>query len=204
MLCLVCYKKNGKKMALAFAQKNNKKLLKNISLVVLGTVFIALSAQVIVPFVPVPVTLQTLAVLMIGLSFGSKLGLATVFTYLLEGAVGLPVFAGGASTLALIGPTAGFLFGFLLMVYVAGLARDLQVTSFFATSFFTLLASILLYIPGAIWPLLIAEFLGIKAGWANLPVSKIMSGFIAPFILIDIVKSFVAALLVSSIVKRLI
>ncbi len=191
-------------MALAFAQKNNKKLLKNISLVVLGTVFIALSAQVIVPFVPVPVTLQTLAVLMIGLSFGSKLGLATVFTYLLEGAVGLPVFAGGASTLALIGPTAGFLFGFLLMVYVAGLARDLQVTSFFATSFFTLLASILLYIPGAIWPLLIAEFLGIKAGWANLPVSKIMSGFIAPFILIDIVKSFVAALLVSSIVKRLI
>ena len=191
-------------MALAFAQKNNKKLLKNISLVVLGTVFIALSAQVIVPFVPVPVTLQTLAVLMIGLSFGSKLGLATVFTYLLEGAVGLPVFAGGASTLALIGPTAGFIFGFLLMVYVAGLARDLQVTSFFATSFFTLLASILLYIPGAIWPLLIAEFLGIKAGWANLPVSKIMSGFIAPFILIDIVKSFVAALLVSSIVKRLI
>ena len=190
-------------MALAFAQKNNKKLLKNISLVVLGTVFIALSAQVIVPFVPVPVTLQTLAVLMIGLSFGSKLGLATVFTYLLEGAVGLPVFAGGASTLALIGPTAGFLFGFLLMVYVAGLARDLQVTSFFATSFFTLLASMLLYIPGAIWPLLIAEFLGIKAGWANLPVSKIMSGFIAPFILIDIVKSFVAALLVSSIVKRL-
>ena len=191
-------------MALAFAQKNNKKLLKNISLVILGTVFIAVSAQVIVPFVPVPVTLQTLAVLMIGLSFGSKLGLATVFTYLLEGAVGLPVFAGGASTLALIGPTAGFLFGFLLMVYVAGLARDLQVTSFFATSFFTLLASMLLYIPGAIWPLLIAEFLGIKAGWANLPVSKIMSGFIAPFILIDIVKSFVAALLVSSIVKRLI
>jgi len=191
-------------MALAFSQSNNKKLLKNISLVILGTVFIALSAQVIVPFVPVPVTLQTLAVLMIGLSFGSKLGLATVFTYLLEGAVGLPVFAGGASTLALIGPTAGFLFGFLLMVYVAGLARDLQVTSFFATSFFTLLASMLLYIPGAIWPLLIAEFLGIKAGWANLPVSKIMSGFIAPFILIDIVKSFVAALLVSSIVKRLI
>ena len=191
-------------MALAFSQSNNKKLLKNISLVILGTVFIALSAQVIVPFVPVPVTLQTLAVLMIGLSFGSKLGLVTVFTYLLEGAVGLPVFAGGASTLALIGPTAGFLFGFLLMVYVAGLARDLQVTNFFATSFFTLLASMLLYIPGAIWPLLIAEFFGIKAGWANLPVSKIMSGFIAPFILIDIVKSFVAALLVSSIVKRLI
>ena len=191
-------------MALAFAQTNNKKLLKNISLVISGSIFIALSAQVIVPFVPVPVTLQTLAVLIIGLSFGSKLGLVTVFTYLFEGAVGLPVFAGGASTLALIGPTAGFLFGFLLMVYVAGLARDLQVTNFFATSFFTLLASMLLYIPGAIWPLLIAEFFGIKAGWANLPVSKIISSFIAPFILIDIVKSLVAALLVSSVVKRLI
>ncbi|MBT4777642.1 MAG: biotin transporter BioY, partial [Rhodobacteraceae bacterium] len=80
----------------------------------------------------------------------------------------------------------------------------LQVTNFFATSFFTLLASMLLYIPGAIWPLLIAEFFGIKAGWANLPVSKIISSFIAPFILIDIVKSLVAALLVSSVVKRLI
>ena len=191
-------------MALAFSQSNNKKLLKNISLVISGSIFIALSAQVIVPFVPVPVTLQTLAVLIIGLSFGSKLGLVTVFTYLFEGAVGLPVFAGGASTLALIGPTAGFLFGFLLMVYVAGLARDLRVTNFFATSFFTLLASMLLYIPGAIWPLLIAEFFGIKAGWANLPASKIISSFIAPFILIDIVKSFVAALLVSSVVKRLI
>jgi biotin transport system substrate-specific component len=191
-------------MALAFTQTNNKKLLKNISLVISGSIFIALSAQVIVPFVPVPVTLQTLAVLIIGLSFGSKLGLVTVFTYLFEGAVGLPVFAGGASTLALIGPTAGFLFGFLLMVYVAGLARDLRVTSFFATSFFTLLASMLLYIPGAFWPLLIAEFFGIKAGWANLPVSKIISSFIAPFILIDIVKSLVAALLVSSVVKRLI
>ena len=62
----------------------------------------------------------------------------------------------------------------------------------------------LLYIPGAIWPLLIAEFFGIKAGWANLPASKIISSFIAPFILIDIVKSLVAALLVSSVAKRLI
>ena len=119
-------------MALAFPQSNNTNLLKNIIIVISGSIFIALSAQVIVPFEPVPVTLQTLAVLIIGLSFGSKLGLATVFTYLLEGAVGLPVFAYGASTLALIGPTAGFLFGFLLMVYVAGLARDFKITNFFA------------------------------------------------------------------------
>ena len=190
-------------MALAFPQSNNTNLLKNIIVVISGSFFIALSAQVIVPFEPVPVTLQTLAVLIIGLSFGSKLGLATVFTYLLEGAVGLPVFAYGASTLALIGPTAGFLFGFLLMVYVAGLARDFKLTNFFATAFFMLLASALLYIPGVLWPLLIADFFGIQAGWANLPISKIMSNFIIPFILIDMVKSLVAALLLSSVVKPL-
>ena len=190
-------------MALAFPQSNNTNLLKNIIIVISGSIFIALSAQVIVPFEPVPVTLQTLAVLIIGLSFGSKLGLATVFTYLLEGAVGLPVFAYGASTLALIGPTAGFLFGFLLMVYVAGLARDFKITNFFATAFFMLLASALLYIPGVLWPLLIADFFGIQAGWSNLPVGKIMSNFITPFILIDIVKSLVAALLLSSVVKPL-
>tara|TARA_B110000196_G_scaffold315682_1_gene325731 strand:+ start:189 stop:764 length:576 start_codon:yes stop_codon:yes gene_type:complete len=190
-------------MALAFPQSNNTNLLKNIIIVISGSIFIALSAQVIVPFEPVPVTLQTLAVLIIGLSFGSKLGLATVFTYLLEGAVGLPVFAYGASTLALIGPTAGFLFGFLLMVYVAGLARDFKITNFFATAFFMLLASALLYIPGVLWPLLIADFFGIQAGWANLPISKIMSNFIIPFILIDMVKSLVAALLLSSVVKPL-
>jgi biotin transport system substrate-specific component len=190
-------------MALAFPQSNNTNLLKNIIVVISGSIFIALSAQVIVPFEPVPVTLQTLAVLIIGLSFGSKLGLATVFTYLLEGAVGLPVFAYGASTLALIGPTAGFLFGFLLMVYVAGLARDFKITNFFATAFFMLLASALLYIPGVLWPLLIADFFGIQAGWANLPISKIMSNFIIPFILIDMVKSLVAALLLSSVVKPL-
>jgi biotin transport system substrate-specific component len=190
-------------MALAFPQSNNTNLLKNIIVVISGSIFIALSAQVIVPFEPVPVTLQTLAVLIIGLSFGSKLGLATVFTYLLEGAVGLPVFAYGASTLALIGPTAGFLFGFLLMVYVAGLARDFKLTNFFATAFFMLLASALLYIPGVLWPLLIADFFGIQAGWANLPISKIMSNFIIPFILIDMVKSLVAALLLSSVVKPL-
>ena len=190
-------------MALAFPQSNNTNLLKNIIVVISGSIFIALSAQVIVPFEPVPVTLQTLAVLIIGLSFGSKLGLATVFTYLLEGAVGLPVFAYGASTLALIGPTAGFLFGFLLMVYVAGLARDFKLTNFFATAFFMLLASALLYIPGVLWPLLIADFFGIQAGWSNLPVSKIMSNFITPFILIDMIKSLVAALLLSSVVKPL-
>ncbi|MDC1183759.1 biotin transporter BioY [Gammaproteobacteria bacterium] len=190
-------------MALAFPQSNNTNLLKNIIIVISGSIFIALSAQVIVPFEPVPVTLQTLAVLIIGLSFGSKLGLATVFTYLLEGAVGLPVFAYGASTLALIGPTAGFLFGFLLMVYVAGLARDFKITNFFATAFFMLLASALLYIPGVLWPLLIADFFGIQAGWSNLSVGKIMSNFITPFILIDMIKSLVAALLLSSVVKPL-
>ena len=71
---------------------------KKLALVVAGTMFIAIAAQISVPFFPVPMTLQTLAILIVGLSFGARLGAVTVLAYLAEGAMGLPVFANGGAS----------------------------------------------------------------------------------------------------------
>ncbi|WP_428246843.1 biotin transporter BioY [Ferrovibrio sp.] len=86
-----------------------------------GSALLAISAKVQVPFWPVPMTLQTLAILAIGMAFGSRLGVATVLLYLAEGFVGLPVFAGAAAGPAYFaGPTAGYLIGFVASVGLVG------------------------------------------------------------------------------------
>jgi biotin transporter BioY len=98
------------------------------ALVVLFSLLIALSAQVSIEIGPVPITLQTLAVLLTGALLGSRLGAATILLYLLEGVAGLPVFAGGNNAWSLarggvpyfLGPTAGYLFGFLPAAFVVG------------------------------------------------------------------------------------
>lgn len=88
---------------------------------VAGSAVLALSAKAQVPFWPVPMTLQTLAILVIGMAYGSKLGTATVLLYLAEGFVGLPVFAGAnAGPVYFMGPTAGYLLGFVVSVWLIG------------------------------------------------------------------------------------
>lgn len=95
------------------------------ALVVLGgTLVLALSAKVQVPFWPVPMTMQTFVVLMIGASLGARLTGATLLAYLIEGAVGLPVFAGGAGVAYLSGPTGGYLFGFMVAAICVGWLAD--------------------------------------------------------------------------------
>ena len=89
-------------------------------LVIVGTVVLTLSAKVQIPFWPVPVTLQTLVVLLIGVVFGVRLGIATVAVYLAEGAIGWPVFAGGGGAEYFAGPTGGFLVGFLVAAGIVG------------------------------------------------------------------------------------
>ena len=99
-------------------------ILKKIILVFLGTVLLTISAKIKVPFYPVPMTMQTFVVVLIGITLGWKLGLTTIFLYLFEGAVGLPVFAGtpekGLGISYMIGPTGGYLVGFILSVFIAG------------------------------------------------------------------------------------
>lgn len=90
-------------------------------LMVLGTGLLALSAKIQVPFYPVPMTMQTLVVLLIGAAYGWRLGSATVGLYLLEGALGLPVFAGSVAGPAyMAGPTGGFLVGFPIAAAITG------------------------------------------------------------------------------------
>jgi biotin transport system substrate-specific component len=100
-------------------------LVKKAALVVGGSILLAALSQVQVPFYPVPMTLQTLGVMLIGLTFGFRLASATVALYLVEGLVGLPVFAGFAAGPAVfVGGTAGYLFGFLFAAALMGFMAD--------------------------------------------------------------------------------
>ena len=106
--------------------KNLKELslAKNLFLAIVGTILLAISAKIKIPFWPVPMTMQTFVVLLLGVLYGWKLGLFTVSLYLLEGIAGLPVFAGtpekGVGFIYFTGPTMGYLIGFLISVSLAG------------------------------------------------------------------------------------
>jgi biotin transport system substrate-specific component len=178
-------------------------LAKQAALVLAGTLVIALAAQVSVPFFPVPMTLQTLAILLVGFAFGARLGAITLLTYLGQGLVGLPVFANGMNGVAFAGPTAGFLVGFVLMAWIAGLATDRGVTSPLKLVLVALAASVVLYVPGLAWPLGIASAMGLEAGWAALPLNSVLSGFMMPFLLGDVAKAVLAALLIVGATRAL-
>ena len=165
-------------------------LLKQVTMVVAGTLLIAIAAQISVPMFPVPMTLQTLAIMTIGLTFGARLGTITLVTYLAEGAMGLPVFASGNGGLAYMeGPTGGFLLGFVAMAWLTGFAADRGLARSALTAIpVTLAAAAMIYIPGLIWP---AITLGTE--WSSL-----WAGWMAPFLVGDAVKAVLAALAVSA------
>jgi biotin transport system substrate-specific component len=100
------------------------KIIKNVFIALMGTVLLAISSKIKIPFYPVPMTMQTLVVLLLGITLGWKLGVATVALYLFEGIIGLPVFSGspekGVGIFYFTGPTMGYLIGFLFTVYFAG------------------------------------------------------------------------------------
>lgn len=162
--------------------------LKKALMVLGGSAFIAIAAQVTVPMLPVPMTLQTLAILMVGLSFGARMGAATLIAYLAQGAAGLPVFAaGGFGPASLVGPTAGFLFGFVAMAYLAGLVADRGVRGPVQVAAAMLAISALLYVPGLAWPALTM----------GVPADALVSGWMAPFLVGDAIKAVLAALIVT-------
>lgn len=170
-------------------------LARNLSLVLAGSLFVALTAQVAIPlpFTPVPITLQTLGVLLVGAALGSRLGFLALLAYLLEGAMGLPVFAGGTGGLAkVLGPTGGFLLAFPLAAGLVGLLveRFGLDRSFFGTLLAMLLGNTLLYLVGLPW--LAAWLMGAgKFGG----VSALLAMGLFPFIPGDLVKAVLAALL---------
>jgi len=161
------------------------------AITVLGSLFLAAMSQINVPSYPVPVTLQTLAVMLIGLTFGFRLATATVALYLIEGFVGLPVFAGFSFGPAVfVGGTAGYLFGFLGAAALMGFMADRGVTKTWAGMVATLLAGEVV-----IFGLGIA-YLTYLYGF-----DKALAYGLYPFILADLVKVAIAALMGKGVIK---
>ena len=103
--------------------KNQSNLLSSIILILTGTTLLTLSAKISVPFYPVPMTLQKLLVLFTGLTYGRILAPLTLALYLFQGAIGLPVFANGGGIVYLLGPTGGYLIGFLAATILSYLSN---------------------------------------------------------------------------------
>ena len=153
------------------------------ALVVFGSLLLAVSAQFKIPLYPVPATGQTLVVLLIGMTYGPRLGGITIAAYLFEGALGLPVFAGGAAGAAvLMGPTAGYLFGFLLAAIAIGyLAERGMGRTVVSTIAAMVIGNCVIYLCGALW---LANFIGFG--------QAIVMG-VLPFLYGDALKLVVAA-----------
>ena len=155
------------------------KLIKYIFLALMGSIVLAISSKIRIPFYPVPMTMQTLIVLMIGIAFGWKLGLATVSLYLFEGIIGLPVFSGtpekGIGLIYFTGPTMGYLLGFLVAVYITG--RFKYDNNLIKTFFKLFFATSFIYLLGMIW-------LGNLVGWDK-PIFQLGA---QPFLLAELFK----------------
>jgi biotin transport system substrate-specific component len=176
-------------MTLTQALLPSQTLLTRALLVLAGSLLIALSAQVSVPMYPVPMTLQTLAVVLVGLTYGARLASVTVLAYLAQGAAGLPVFAGGAAgVLHLFGPTGGFLFGFVAMAFLAGWMVERGFGRGVLRLFgIALVATALLFVPGVLW----------LAAVTPLDLAGAFMAGCAPFLPGEAVKSAIAALVVA-------
>lgn len=166
-------------------------------MVAFGVALIALSAKVQIPFWPVPMTLQTLAIAGLAAAYGLRLGMATIIAYLIAGYMGAPVFAGPVAGPAyLVGPTAGFLAGFVVLTAIVGYVADRTASKNpFALFGAMLVGDVLLFALGFVW---LAYFfvtgsgntLGADFAWAK---------GVSPYILGDLVKMALAAALVPAI-----
>jgi len=164
------------------------KLLKSLFIVLIGTVLLAISSKVKIPFYPVPMTMQTFIILIIGIGFGWKIGVATVALYLFEGIIGLPVFAGtpekGIGIIYFTGPTMGYLVGFLITVFLAGNFNynDNLIYNFLKLT----LATSFIYILGMLW-------LGGLIGWDK-PIFELGA---QPFLLAELFKILLATFFIN-------
>ena len=173
-------------------KSGNTKILKYLLIIFLGSILLTISSKIKIPFYPVPMTMQTFVVLFLGMSFGYKIGLATVSLYLLEGIIGLPVFSNspekGVGIIYFTGPTMGYLIGFLFATFLAGYF-NFKVNIFY--SFLKLIISVsVIYILGIFW-------LGNLIGWDK-PIIQLG---VTPFLLAELFKVSILAILSKKIIK---
>jgi len=168
--------------------------LRDLFLIVTGSMFTAVLARIEIPlpFTPVPITGQTFGVLLIGAVLGSKRGAASLALYLLEGALGLPFFAGGAHGIGIIfGASGGYLIGFLAAAYVVGLLAERGLEQSVRTSFITfLIGTVIIYTFGV-------ARLSVLLG----SISQAVAFGLAPFLIGDAIKLCAAALALPSVWK---
>tara|TARA_B100001250_G_C19478928_1_gene647839 strand:- start:38 stop:589 length:552 start_codon:yes stop_codon:yes gene_type:complete len=168
------------------------KVIKSLLIIVLGSIVLTISAKIKIPFYPVPMTMQTFVVMFLGLSFGYKIGIATVGLYLLEGIIGLPVFSNsperGIGLVYFTGPTMGYLIGFLSASYLASFvnSKDNLLKIFIKL----VIAVSTIYLLGVIW-------LGTLIGWEK----PIYSLGVAPFLLAELFKILLLTLIAKKIIK---
>ena len=173
-------------------KSESTKILKYILVIFLGSILLTISSKIKIPFYPVPMTMQTFVVLFLGMSFGYKIGLATVSLYLIEGIIGLPVFSNspekGVGLVYFTGPTMGYLIGFLFATFLAGYF-NFRINIFYA--FLKLVVSVsTIYILGVFW-------LGSLIGWDK-PVIQLGA---TPFLLAELFKISILAILAKNIIK---
>ena len=173
-------------------KSENTKILKYLLIIFLGSILLTISSKIKIPFYPVPMTMQTFVVLFLGMSFGYKIGLATVSLYLLEGIIGLPVFSNspekGVGIIYFTGPTMGYLIGFLFATFLAGYF-NFKVNVFY--TFLKLIISVsVIYILGVFW-------LGNLIGWDK-PIIQLG---VTPFLLAELFKVSILAILAKKIIK---
>jgi len=160
--------------------------VRDILLVVTGSLLVAAMAQVRIPlpFSPVPITGQTFAVLLVGASLGARRGVASLSFYVLLGAIGLPVFAGGAGGLmTFLGPTGGYLIGFIFAAYFVGrLAETGRDRRLFSALLVFLAGEVIIYMFGLPW---LSLYVGVQ---------KVLMAGLFPFLPGDLLKLAAAAL----------
>ena len=168
------------------------KIAKIILIAVLGSLLLTISAKIKIPFYPVPMTMQTFVVLFLGITLGPRIGLLTLSLYLFEGIFGLPVFAGtpekGIGLTYFIGPTMGYLIGFLAAVYFSG---SFKYDKGLLNTFLKLIFSVsFIYIFGIVW-------LGTLIGWDK-PIFKLGA---QPFLLAELFKVLLLVFLTPTLLK---
>ena len=173
-------------------QSYQSKLIKSLFVIILGSIVLTISAKIKIPFYPVPMTMQTFIVLLLGLTFGYKIGLSAVSLYLLEGIMGLPVFSNsperGVGLVYFTGPTMGYLIGFLSACYLASFVKFND--NYFIIFIKLTLAVSTIYIFGVMW-------LGALIGWEK----PIFNLGVAPFLLAETFKILLLSLLAKKLIK---
>ena len=156
-----------------------QKVVKYMFIALLGSLLLAISSKIKIPFYPVPMTMQTFMVLFLGVCFGYKIAISTVGLYLIEGVLGLPVFSNsperGVGLVYFTGPTMGYLIGFIFASFLASFVKFKD--NYFIVFIKLLVAVSIIYILGVLW-------LGTLIGWDK-PIFQLG---VTPFLLAELFK----------------